>query len=650
MEMKIILFILLLSSGLRAASLQAEDVFEREVREVQEMYGPILSQKDDPRKERLFQEKLKSMKFFCTGGRNPKSMDLKTYLSTFSKGPCNPTAIIPGASMSKLMIQIDCLKFKSSNPQTFKNCGWTSCTGSSSPKPEYRIWIPKINSPFSLFVPSDKRRKCFTGILSFDYRTENGEIKAFDKIGIKSSVIGETESTRRTSSCGFDACSNLLPLKIQTKKMKYLQKWKDLWEAAGYVNGLTFQTLPYDWRISYKNNNLNRKFEQVVNGLFEATGKKVMIVAHSFGNFQALNNLWKMTQEDKDKKIARYISVAPPLLGSARAVQQALGMDSSFFFNFRLFKIGLTPEMSKNTISGYPAAFNLMPREFIKNNEGQEWLKSIYKRIDLESGRKEITKDGSVMDIFPSWKLRCKKGFKKKLRDEGCFTGLYKMSRLGKVVNKEFDASGIEEILSKFSFNEKAVDFWRNNKRDIFNQMPNPGVQMNVLYTNLNPTVVQVEYKNNPKDVVNKGKYYQPDSTVEALGDATIDTTSSITPVIKWADEFRRGVKGAKPMNFVEICSHYQPRKSVFDFNQGEKFGVKKNGYFGVDCSCEGTRLFPSEGKDCDHAGIMVDDKILDFIFKSAVDGQMGTGVGKRFRDMSVKNLREYVDSCELWF
>lgn len=629
---------------------QNEDTFERQAREIKEEYYQNLENFKETNLSAQFKIFLEENKFICTGGRDPSSMSLKSYLQSFAQGPCSPTAIIPGASASKLVVKIDCEKLRKSNPEIFADCGWTSCSGSSAPKKEYRIWIPKVDSPFSPFVPEEKRRRCFIGLAGFDVKTEDGNTKAFDREGVESFVLGETEATRRSSSCGLEASMNLLPFKLQVKEMKYLKFWKTLWESAGYINGLTYQTLPYDWRKAFQENRLNYKFKQVIDGLYEITGKKVTIVAHSFGNYQALNNLWKLPQEEKDKKIARYMSVAPPLLGSARAVQQLLGMDSKFLFNLVFFEIGMTPEMSKGTLGNYPAAFNLMPSDFIFTNKNEDWLKSVYKRIDLEKQRKDIDKDGSVMDIFPSWKETCKKGFKKDLREEGCFTGLYKMEKLGKVMNDEFNALNIGDILDKYSFNKNSLGFWKTLKESNFRTMPNPGVQMNVFYSNLLPTTVQIEYDNDPKAKINAGEYYNPERVVEELGDGTIDTTSSITPMIKWADEYNNKKAGAKPMNFIEVCSHFKPRTSIFDSEiNGEKI-VKNSSYFGVDCNCEGSSIFPSKGKDCDHTGLMVDDKVLQFIFNSGVDGVKSVGVGKRFLDMSESGLRDYIDNCDLWF
>jgi esterase/lipase superfamily enzyme len=74
---------------------------------------------------------------------------------------------------------------------------------------------------------------------------------------------------------------------------------------AGYIVGLNLQALPYDFRLDYQENELNTRFEAVITELYANWGKKVTIFAHSFGNYQTVHNLSKMSQAKKDKMVAR---------------------------------------------------------------------------------------------------------------------------------------------------------------------------------------------------------------------------------------------------------------------------------------------------------------------------------------------------------
>jgi hypothetical protein len=140
-------------------------------------------------------------------------------------------------------------------------------------------------------------------------------------------------NTMSTSQCGLDAIQNLMPLKIQIKGFSQYRDVAKAFVAAGYKNGVNLQALPYDWRISYKETRLNTKFKGVIKSLYETTGKKVLIIAHSFGNMQVAHNLWNMSQSDKDKYIARYIALAPPYLGTPILTAGLLGYADNYVVN-----------------------------------------------------------------------------------------------------------------------------------------------------------------------------------------------------------------------------------------------------------------------------------------------------------------------------
>lgn len=141
---------------------------------------------------------------------------------------------------------------------------------------------------------------------------------------------------------------------------------------------------------------------------------------------------------------------------------------------------------------------------------------------------------------------------------------------------------------------------------------------MNIIYSSVIPTLFYYEYKKNPKIMTDKNEFYEPETENYYYGDGSVLVTSAITPGIKWAWEFDQGVKNSKPVNFIEICGDYQRRKSVF--NSGKK--VTKNAYFGVDCSCKGSRYWKSDGKGCaEHASLVEDAKVIELVLNSAMDG-----------------------------
>ena len=90
------------------------------------------------------------------------------------------------------------------------------------------------------------------------------------------------------------------------------------------------------------------------------------------------------------------------------------------------------------------------------------------------------------------------------------------------------------------------------------------------------------------------------------LGDGTVITASAVSPGIKWAWEFDNKKNNGKPINFVENCSTYKRRTSVYDDDkkadgsEGER-KVLKNAYFGINCDCIGIEILKKSGIDCAH-------------------------------------------------
>ena len=109
--------------------------------------------------------------------------------------------------------------------------------------------------------------------------------------------------------------------------------------------------------------------------------------------------------------------------------------------------------------------------------------------------------------------------------------------------------------------------------------------------------------------------------------------------------EFEDGVEGAKPVNFVELCSLYNRRSSVFD--DLENFEVKKSAYFGIDCSCKKGLFGHNEG-NCGHGIFNHDENLFDFLLSSVVSHKKGK-ISGRFAGMSEEELRRYRDECWLF-
>jgi lecithin-cholesterol acyltransferase len=271
----------------------------------------------DPKHLESLQNTLGATQFLCTNGKDPKTLTNQQYITEFAKGDCNPIVILPGIAGSKLIVEINCQEFKDNNKAAFSACGWSSCSF-LAPKSEYKMWIPETLAPMSVSLPSSGARKCFAAVFGFDASQVKQGGNLVQRKGLKVSVLGTSPKTMKKSdgSCAFDAIMNMGTTGSQTPGTAVFAAFKSVFENAGYKNGVNMQALPYDFRLAYQKNELNSRFPAVINELFSNWGKKITIFAHSFGNYQAVHNLVKMPQGDKDKMIARYMSLGAPFLGA----------------------------------------------------------------------------------------------------------------------------------------------------------------------------------------------------------------------------------------------------------------------------------------------------------------------------------------------
>jgi hypothetical protein len=66
-------------------------------------------------------------------------------------------------------------------------------------------------------------------------------------------VEGTSKETRSKadSNCASSAIEDLLTTGLQANGSDYFKKFRIAFENAGYITGLNYQALPYDFRLSY---------------------------------------------------------------------------------------------------------------------------------------------------------------------------------------------------------------------------------------------------------------------------------------------------------------------------------------------------------------------------------------------------------------
>lgn len=288
-------------------------------------------------------------------------------------------------------------------------------------------------------------------------------------------AFGTTHDTISHSRCGFDGVSDLLPfdhrLQVGAQYMEFLRKRLI---DMGYISGLTAQAIPYDFRLSYKSNRIPKIWGGIVDDLYSMTGKKVSILSHSMGGYEAYHNLMLMSQKDKDLKIYNWFSIGTPFAGSSDMSKILLGLeDFKVFLNLKIGSVG-------TLISNFNASYELMPRDTWNRNKDLPWMKELAQRAETGSSTNTGGKP-SALDIFPESSEICSE-VKFNPRPLTCDMGFTPYNLFATINNEEITAAKLESTLKNTSPYEFADQFYAMAQDERFTTMVNPGVQTNILY------------------------------------------------------------------------------------------------------------------------------------------------------------------------
>ena len=668
MRLRIFLFFLLLGICIPSTSrlksglprkYKRDDLLTKELRIIEHKLLKLsLKEKKESAKKSSHKSqshKASTPTYRCTGGKNPQTMDHAEYLREFIKGPCTPVIVAAGVSATKLIVEINCEELQKYGKAAFEACGWTSCAKSflffgSVPDKRYKLWIPEILSPMTLTNPfTDSGQKCFSALAGFSIERQSGRLHAVSPRGVYIYPEGDSYELAKYTECGWTALTDLLPVgdSLQSKLFEQYEALGNALKDDGYMMGLTAQALPYDWRLSIQENQFQEKFLKMLESMNEISGKKVSIIAHSFGNINTLYNLWRMGESKKQDLVQRYFALAPPFLGAPQMVQMLLGGTSAYYYK----GFGLNFDTFRKVLGTYPSAFDLMPRDTFRLYKNEPWMISILNRIAKEEKTEQKIQplkpeDDILENLFPDIDKVC---FKNDwlYRSKMCLSGVHDYHIFGSVNGEPIKSDNLQEIINKYSYHSLAGEMYRDSKSEVFDRMPNPGVQTTIIYTNLLETAAEFYYNNDPKAVAASkpnSEFIDPDRIKSGVGDLSVLTTSAIVPGVKWAYEFEKKQTGAKPVIFVEVCSIQNQKTEVF---QGSDISgapsVSKNEYQGIDCEC--TRR-GSESK-CEHLGIVSDLHTVKYLLNSLQDNQKAKP-NTTFQSLSPQAIKQFVENCDI--
>ena len=304
---------------------------------------------------------------YLTSDLNPEKTEIVKKRLSFVHGKCSPVLIVAGLMATRLNAIINCKKAKESIEfwRRFKVfCGNDIVCKDNSDKTEMYSFWPNANH-YGFNMQSNEANTCFgfffnifhNDLSCFNLKGEDQipmcfNLKSF--IEIYPAFINKKAETKDKDrlKCGLGPIKNILTEYWTGEKANdyagAARGFEDIYKfltKQGYEEGFSFGGVPYDFRYNYcKNKEFGANFEKMVNYLFEQTGKKVTIVAHSYGN---LNSLYQMTKGSLKGKVKtfvnHFISLAPPLTG---VIKTALMASRG------------SPELTFNDSYGYPIKFN----------------------------------------------------------------------------------------------------------------------------------------------------------------------------------------------------------------------------------------------------------------------------------------------------
>lgn len=547
----------------------------------------------------------------CLNGKNPDNMSRKDMLKEFAKGPCSPLIILPALLSTRLIVEIDCETLRGKNPGLFKLCGWNSCKKDFYefwkyvPLPEYQLWIPSITGPLSIFQFKEKKNQCWANFVKLAIDTTKPfNDSVVQQQGFRVKVFGQTPRTEKYAECGDGANKNLLGYEwFEIKKTRYLYYLFKKLKGMGYVAGLTYQTLPFDFRLSYRGNQINKLFLPNLKRINKLTGKKIVLLGHSLGNVNIYHQLINLDRDIKKKLIKSWIPVGSAVGGALQAFNAIVAGDDEFMYFKNTLGIHFHSEIL--AFNKLLSSYELLPIDFFTYHENKAWLKALEKRIQYEEG--QISYEDSGFNFLPRLEEKCSpSNFVDYPTD--CRMGLfdYRKKYIIKIKEDEYKVKEIEKMLAKYNMTESTLDIFKYTRDNQMIKLQNPEVPIISINLRTGLTVEQYDYDYDIREHLYRHDYPKGNTKV-GYGDGVLSSTTQLAGPLKWAFEYDNNEKHAQPVKLIDFCSTYNVKYNVYD-REDEKTGndITKNEFIGINCDC----MKQKSAENCNHPNIMVDSYV----------------------------------------
>ena len=327
----------------------------------------------------------------------------------FIIGKCNPVIFVPGIYASKLVLTINCGGFKKENKDKYMEmrvfCGDAICQSDSIE--EHPLFVSLLDPATAVLnTETNKYSACLGFFMQFYNKKDecpiddNGNHICYYSKYIEIGPYGSSSNTVKDNKCGLNGVTNVIQtgnevldsVVNQGAPKVFITMIKRL-KQMGYRDGFSYAGIPYDYRRSLNKNDFAiNTFKYHVNTLFKNTGKKVVIVAHSYGTLLTLNNLIGKNK-NLANKIKKFIAIGPPFAGSSKLLDIFLHGMTAWDVNFdlkgeKISVINYNPYGQNIMYKALPTIMELRPLSIIsdlfKKSEYKDFADAIKERLDLE--------------------------------------------------------------------------------------------------------------------------------------------------------------------------------------------------------------------------------------------------------------------------
>lgn len=351
----------------------------------------------------------------------------------FLTSNCSPVIFIPGLLSSALEITIDCKPFINElkeNNQNDYNFFIDNCKNKLKIcKNENSIFTQKLwpnlnlikNNHLSIISIGDINYEVSTKCLGYLMRFSNNftsysedaydtytkdyneSIYNNDKVDPKDyNILNKYRSeyikikpyfgNKYNLKCGLGAVSDIGDIGEQkfSALNGYFEFYKNF-ERIGYKDGFNLAAVPYDFKESHceKNSMFAKLLNKLVNLLYTNTNKKIVIIAHSYGNLNFYAQL--MSNKNVHSKIEHWVNIAGPLLGSEKGAQLMTTGSKEFDsgFKFKVLKADIDLETQPLMTGFINVSYALLPKDYM----------SSIKSIRIKKKWKKVLKSKNVFDV-----------------------------------------------------------------------------------------------------------------------------------------------------------------------------------------------------------------------------------------------------------